>query len=69
MAFFNITDTGIEIGGQFLTHEQLSKQFQKYREIGILELLAETHLSITNNKAINVQITPLLENPKRGILN
>ena len=59
MRFARVLDSSIRIGGQCLTHSQLSHSFQKYREVGILEEILETRLKLLDDSKINVQFIPI----------
>ena len=49
------------LGGQYLTRAQLTKSFKKYKEVGILEEIAETRLFMLKNEMLNVQLIPMMD--------
>jgi len=55
------SSTNRRIGGQYLTRSQLTKPFKKYKEVGILEEIAETRLFMLKNEMLNVQLIPIMD--------
>ena len=49
------------LGGQYLTRAQLTREFKKYKEVGILEEIAETRLFMLKNEMLNVQLIPTMD--------
>ena len=54
------SNTKQRIGGQYLTRAQLTREFKKYHEVGILEYIAETYLIGVKDRMLNVQLIPTM---------
>ena len=64
MRFALFNNTTKIIGGQWgqcLTRLQLTKSIRKFREVGILEYIAEAYLIGVKDRMLNVQLIPLID--------
>ena len=55
------SNTMLRIGGQYLTRTQLTREFKKYEEVGILEQIAEAYLIMVKDRMLNVQLIPTMD--------
>ena len=55
------SNTMLRIGGQYLTRTQLTREFKKYHEVGILEYIAEAYLIGVKDRMLNVQLIPTMD--------
>ena len=60
MRFAASSRTTQRLGGQYLTRAQLTREFKKYEEVGILEYIAETYLIGVKDRMLNVQLIPTM---------
>jgi len=57
--FARSSNTTHRLGGQYLTRNQLTREFKKYEEVGILEYIAEARLFMLKEPMLNVQLIPI----------
>ena len=61
MRFTPSSRTTQHLGGQYLTRTQLTREFKKYEEVGILEYIAEAYLIGLKDRMLNVQLIPIMD--------